>query len=242
MVSERFAADARRLRRRIGRDDRLSDHTVAASAAAVSRKNDLGARLRVLRDAAQQRERPARRARGHAAASNRNIKLRAAQIQTVVFVTMSTFNKFINFVHLQGIYGMSKWYERHQWHEHNPNHVKSFFEFKLEPIICQGQDFTMTDKSYKSHIKGIIKAMNVNKKYCNPYVKTCLAAIKFIMEDNPHVDWKKVKKFFCENYTNLEAMHSLFEVCQIDICKYEMETILDALRVEYDQWQIKLRS
>ncbi|UOQ18887.1 hypothetical protein [Olene mendosa nucleopolyhedrovirus] len=155
---------------------------------------------------------------------------------------MSMFNNFMNLVHLQGIYGMSKWYERSQWHKHNSSDVERFLEFKLKPIVCQGRDFMMTDKSYKTYTKGLVQSVNTSKKHYNPYIKNCNAAIRIIMDDNPHVDWKKVKKCFCKNYMNLHMMHSLFEKCQIHICQYDLKTILDALRIEYDEWQIKLQS
>nr|AJR20390.1 orf-114 protein [Lymantria dispar multiple nucleopolyhedrovirus]AQQ80132.1 hypothetical protein [Lymantria dispar multiple nucleopolyhedrovirus] len=151
---------------------------------------------------------------------------------------MSTYNEFINFLHLQGAYGMSKWYERSGWYKHHPDHVKSFLESELEPIVCQRRDFTTADKT---RIQGMVRAMNVNKKHYNPYVRNYSAAIKFIMEDNPHVDWKRVKRCFCENYMDSDTMNSLFETCQIHVCEYEIKTIRDALRVEYDAWKLRLQ-
>lgn len=38
-----------------------------------------------------------------------------------------------------------------------------------------------------------------------------------------------------------DMMNSLFETCQIHVCEYEIKTIRDALRVEYDAWKLRLQ-
>nr|AGX01405.1 orf63 [Bombyx mori nucleopolyhedrovirus] len=140
------------------------------------------------------------------------------------------YNKFLIYLHLNGLHGEAKYYKylmsQMDFENQVADEIRRFCETRLKPAIGGN---TLTAENLNTLVDSVV----CKNGLLNPYAKKCsLLCNIFLTTTNIQQDQDDFKLFLLHNYDNCENIEEYFLINNLSIADYEFEDMFEIVRID----------
>ncbi|ABL75999.1 Mv-ORF47 peptide [Maruca vitrata nucleopolyhedrovirus] len=141
------------------------------------------------------------------------------------------YNKFMIYLHLNGLHGEAKYYKylmsQMDFENQVADEIKRFCETRLKPAIDLN---TLNEECLGTLVDSLVCKNGI----LNPYTKEAQFALQYIFDDDEisKRDQDEFKLFLLHNYNNCENMEKYILTNNFSIADYEFEDMVEIIRID----------
>nr|WRK23447.1 hypothetical protein [Bombyx mori nucleopolyhedrovirus] len=141
------------------------------------------------------------------------------------------YNKFLIYLHLNGLHGEAKYYKylmsQMDFENQVADEIRRFCETRLKPTIRYN---ALTAENLNTLVDSVV----CKNGLLNPYAKEVQFALQYFFDDDEisKQDQDDFKLFLLHNYDNCENMEEYFLINNFSIADYEFEDMFEIVRID----------